>query len=411
MRILIFGGSGFIGGELSKYLMIRKAEVVIFARSSNVNKNYSEFVKWDFNSKLTLEKIKGADVAIHLAHDNKDLKKTYNGTLACISALKKHGVKNQIFFSSYSANKEALSEYGKLKYKIEKKLTEDITIIRPGLVIGNGGVYQKIKKNLLERLFYPIFITEFKVPVINIEDLVEEIYLIIQNKKKPREVNIFEPNFIRLNELIFEIVKNKKNKIGIYMPITFAVILLQINKNANSGLTLDNFKGLVFNQKKPKESNLKRARPYQENKVINNHYKLKASIIEYAVNGLFFSLLAVLLQFVIDSIFLKSNQNFMYSAVIIYILLTLVNYRIQKFWIFYQEPKFKTIQLFFAVNIISLFFLVYINNFLFIFESRLGSEYIYPNFNFFLSLLLVSPCTFLLQSFWTFPNNTRRKLL
>ncbi len=387
---------------------MRKAEVVIFARSPTVSKNYSEFIKWDFNSKLTLEDIKGTDVAIHLAHDNKDLKKTYKGTLACISALKKHGVKNQIFFSSYSANKKALSEYGKLKYKIERKLTEDITIVRPGLVIGNGGVYQKIKKNLLEKVAYPIFITEFLVPVINIEDLVEEIYLIIQNKKKLRQVNIFETNFMRLNELIFEIVKNKKIKIGIYMPITFAVILLQINKYANNGLTLDNFKGLVFNQKK---LTLKKALPYQENSVTNNKYNLKPYIIEYAANGLFFSLLAVLLQFVINSIFLKSNYNFMYSAVIVYILLTFINYRMQKFWIFYQEPKFKSLQLFFAVNIISLAFLVYINHILFIFESKLGPEYIFPNFNFFLSLLLVSPCTFLLQSFWTFPTNTRSKIL
>ena len=410
MRVLIFGGSGFIGGELSKYLMMRKAEVVIFARSSTVNKNYSEFIKWDFNSKLTLEDIKGTDVAIHLANDNNDLKKTYKGTLACISALKKHGVKNQIFFSSYSANKEALSEYGKFKYKIERKLTEDITIVRPGLVIGNGGIYQKIKKNLLEKVAYPIFITEFKVPVINIEDLVEEIYLIIQNKKKPGEVNIFEPNFMRLNELIFEIVKNKKNKIAIYMPITLAVILLQINKYFNNGLTLDNFKGLVFNQKSPKESTLKKAFPYQENNVTINRYNIKSSIIEYGANGLFFSFLAVLLQFFINSIFFNSNHNFMYSAVFVYIFLALVNYRMQKLWIFYQEPNFKSFKLFFAVNIISLVFLVYINKMLFIFESKLGSEYISLNFNYFLSLLLVSPCTFLLQSFWTFPNNTRRKI-
>ncbi len=390
---------------------MRKAEVVIFARSPTVSKNYSEFIKWDFNSKLTLEDIQGTDVAIHLAHDNKDLKKTYKGTLACISALKKHGVKNQIFFSSYSANKKALSEYGKLKYKIERKLTEDITIVRPGLVIGNGGVYQKIKKTLLEKVAYPIFITEFIVPVINIENLVEEIYLIIQKKEKPREVNIFKPNFMRLNELIFEIVKNKKNKIGIYMPITFAVILLQINKYANNGLTLDNFKGLVFNQKKPKKSTLKKALPYQENSVTNNKYNLNPYIIEYAANGLFFSLIALLLQFVINSIFLKSNYYFMYSGVIVYILLTLINYRMQKFWIFYQEPKFKSMQLFFAVNIISLAFLFYINDILFIFESKLGPEYISPNFNFFLSLLLVSPFTFLLQSFWTFPTNTRSKIL
>ena len=75
---------------------------------------------------------------------------------------------------------------------------------------------------------------------------------------------------MRLNELIFEIVKNKKIKIGIYMPITLAVILLQINKKANNGVTLDNFKGLIFNQQKTKESTLKKVLPYQEDNVTNN---------------------------------------------------------------------------------------------------------------------------------------------
>lgn len=411
MRILIFGGSGFIGGELSKYLTLLKAEVVIFARSRPKNNNYSEFIKWDFDSKLTPESIKGAEVAVHLAYDSNDLDKTYKATLACISALKKHGVKNQIFFSSYSANKEAYSEYGKHKYKIERKLSEDITIVRPGLVIGNGGIYQKIKQSLIRTIFYPIFITEFKVPVINIEDLVEKIYLIIQNKKTPRVVNLFEHKLMRLNELIFEIVKNKEIKIGIYMPIIFTVVLLMINKYNNSGLTLDNFKGLVFNQKTTKKSTLKKAFPYQENNLTNNKHKFKSHFLEYAANGLFFSLLALLLQFVITNILLNSNHYFVYSAVIVYIFLTLVNYRMQKFWIFFQEPRFKSIKLFFVVNIISLALLVYVNNMLFIFESKLGFKYISLNFNYFLSLLIISPCTFLLQSLWTFPFNSRRKIL
>ena len=94
---------------------------------------------------------------------------------------------NHLCMNSYHSSAIFIDGYrkGLIKYDVEK-------------------AYQGIKKNLLERLPYPIFITEFKVPVINIEDLVEEIYLIIQNKKKPREVNIFEPNFMRLNELIFD---------------------------------------------------------------------------------------------------------------------------------------------------------------------------------------------------------------
>jgi hypothetical protein len=216
---------------------------------------------------------------------------------------------------------------------------------------------------------------------------------------------------MRLNELIFEIVKNKEIKIGIYMPIIFTVALLRINKYNNNGLTLDNFKGLVFNQKITKESTLKKAFPYQENNVTNNKHKLKSYILEYAANGLFFSLLALLLQFVITSIFLNSNHYFIYSAVIVYIFLALINYRMQKFWIFYQEPKFKSLQLFLVVNIISLALLVYTQKVLLIFESMLGFKYVSLNFNYFLSLLIVSPCAFLFHSLWTFPYNSRRKIL
>lgn len=409
MRILIFGGSGFIGAELSKYLTLHKAEVVIFARSPPKNNNYSEFVKWSFDSKLTQELIKDADAAIHLANDTKDLKKTYYGTLACISELRKHGVKYQMFMSSYSASKEALSEYGQLKYKIEKKLSADITIIRPGLVIGSGGIYQKIKKTLLNNLFYPIFITEYEVPVIAIGKLCKEIYSIIQNKKKPSEVNIFEHKFIRLNQLIFNIVKNKKNKIGIYLPIILTLIVIKLNEFFKNGISLDNFRGLILNQRVKKISAFKPIRSCKENQADNNQITKKTYILEYLINGFFFSLLASCFQALMCYLFIDSKINlFVYSAAIIYILLTIINYQIQKFWIFYQKPSDESFYVFIIVNIISLWLIIYINKALILFEFREDIKFISLNFNYFLSLIFVAPVTFLLQSLWTFAPTSRR---
>ena len=52
------------------------------------------------------------------------------------------GARRQIFISSHSAREDAVSEYGIAKYRIERDYLEaGQTVVRPGLVIGPGGMF------------------------------------------------------------------------------------------------------------------------------------------------------------------------------------------------------------------------------------------------------------------------------
>ena len=56
-------------------------------------------------------------------------------------------MKKQIFVSSYSAHKDAVSNYGKTKYQVEEyfRSLDHFEIIRPSLVIGDGGIFGRMK--------------------------------------------------------------------------------------------------------------------------------------------------------------------------------------------------------------------------------------------------------------------------
>ncbi len=99
---------------------------------------------------------RGSNVVIHAAHDFTAAAKEKNirGTRAWFEVAR--GTR-QIFLSSYSARPDAGSEYGETKYAIEKIfLDAGQAVLRPGLVIGNGGLFAKQRAALLKTPVVPL---------------------------------------------------------------------------------------------------------------------------------------------------------------------------------------------------------------------------------------------------------------
>ena len=87
------------------------------------------------------------DVFLHCAyHSGKDdYQVNVQGTRLWAEQAEKNGVRKQIFISSLTAQGHSLSSYGKAKYDLEKWfLQRGHLIIRPGLVLGPGGSFQKM---------------------------------------------------------------------------------------------------------------------------------------------------------------------------------------------------------------------------------------------------------------------------
>ena len=257
MNIIIFGASGFIGNSLINHLLKKNNNVIGCSRNIVIKKSKKfRFYRWEFGQIITKKLLLNIDCAIHLSHDFNIINgknKTINGTMKIVKFLNNAGVKHQFFFSSYSAYKNSDTNYGKTKFILEKKLKsfKNVLIIRPGLVLGNGGLCKKIKKILNN---FPIFIIpfskKFKVPVISIHKVCHIISCLLNKKYSKKEFNLFEKNFLSIENLFKKINKNLKFLLAVPLPIFFSIFFIKIIKffAFNFNINHENVKGLLSNQ-------------------------------------------------------------------------------------------------------------------------------------------------------------------
>lgn len=177
MKILVTGGSGFIGTRLVDDLLKQNCDVEIFDKVTS--KKYPELVQiGDVRDEQALIKAcNNIDVIYNLAAEHADdvtPKSLYadvniGGAKNVISAARAHKIKKIIFTSSvaiYGLNRgtpnedmdaKPFNEYGRTKYEAEKLFFEwakedernSLTILRPAAIFGEnnrGNVYNLIKQ-------------------------------------------------------------------------------------------------------------------------------------------------------------------------------------------------------------------------------------------------------------------------
>jgi uncharacterized protein YbjT (DUF2867 family) len=172
-----------------------------------------------------------------------------------VTQLRVGGVPRQLFFSSYSAGEHAKSLYGKTKLAVERALGghEDIVIARPGLVIGEGGVYGRIRKWAQRLPVIPLPDGGHgKIPVITIDDLCERTMLLAGMTVPPGEANLFEPKLKSLRELVQEAAEEAGRRPRI-LPVPSGLFLYLLTVAGRLGITLpanaDNLLGFLGNQR------------------------------------------------------------------------------------------------------------------------------------------------------------------
>ena len=257
MNIIIFGASGFIGNSLINYLLKNNNNVIGCSRNIVIKKSKKfRFYRWEFGQIIAKKLLLNIDCAIHLTHDFNTIdgkSRTINGTIKIVKFLKKAGVKHQVFFSSYSAHKNSDTNYGKTKFIIEKKIKslKNVLIIRPGLVLGNGGLCKTIKKMLSNFPFFIIpFSKKFKVPVISIHKVCHITSCLLKKKYSKTEFNPFDKNFLSMQDLFKKINKNLKLLVSVPLPISFSIFFIKVIKffKLNFNINHENIKGLLSNQ-------------------------------------------------------------------------------------------------------------------------------------------------------------------
>jgi NADH dehydrogenase len=198
------------------------------------------------------EDLTGADVVVHLAYDRKaGIESNVTGVRRVFDAANAVGVSRQIFVSSYSARPDAVSEYGRLKYQLETFFLErGQTVVRPGLVIGNGGLFGRNMDRILHTPLLPLLDSGIDLlPVVAVEDLVLAMTILLYGA--PGAYNLFNRELIPMRRFVTAVNRAGRHRAVYFsIPLNWAIGALSCAARLRIRLPvdLDNLRALKQNQ-------------------------------------------------------------------------------------------------------------------------------------------------------------------
>jgi NADH dehydrogenase len=183
----ITGANGFIGKAIIQAYLGTEHKVIAYVRQHPIQPIEGvQYILFDLGKDYPNDFFKPIDILIHLAFNFKPTfieGEDINTKMA--NFIQKSKISYLVFISSFAAaNPITESYYGLTKSKLETIFSKDL-IIRPSLVLGDGGLYNKIQNQLKRLPIVPIFNKgQQTIQTIYIDDLVKSIVILIKNQKK-----------------------------------------------------------------------------------------------------------------------------------------------------------------------------------------------------------------------------------
>jgi nucleoside-diphosphate-sugar epimerase len=251
--IAITGASGFIGSFLKNYF--RQSGYTAISLQRKKNENEQHLRPFDLIQPETISPalFEGVDVLIHCAFvkKQKNQGKTDSnlvGTRALLAAAKQAGVKKFIFFSSVSAHEQALSYYAKSKLEVETLFQgEGTVVLKCGLVIGKGGLFEQMLSYSLARKIIPLM-NGGRQPVqfISIDSVALSLRRIIEADMNGSYV-LAQPHPVSYKQLFLTIEKHfEKSFLFVALPFPFlkAALFFTDRLPISLPVTMENLYGL-----------------------------------------------------------------------------------------------------------------------------------------------------------------------
>ena len=253
MNILITGATGFIGSQLAQTASEKGHCVIGLSSRCDVIPNCVHSFRRKFGERINdvLDK-QPLDAAIHCSYDaGQSPSANIDGTRIWAEDLKMTRVR-QIFISSISAKAPVLSPYGFLKNESEKWfMANDGWVVRPGLVIGSGGLFERMFNVVRKWPVIPLIDGgRLSVYYTSLKGLCDTLIHIAEAAPTKREWNIQQPKPLSLRDVLKEtaaVLKRKRLFVSIpYTPCLWTAWLMSTLR-IPFGFNYDNIAGLRKN--------------------------------------------------------------------------------------------------------------------------------------------------------------------
>lgn len=257
--IVLTGASGFVGRALAAQLLARGMRVCGMARDpQRASRDADPRIVWmrgDLQGDIDPGLWSGASVLVHAAwatdpadparaarHNVAGARQLFQSAATC-------GVQRIVFVSSMSAHPRALSHYGRSKLAVEELLRPDRDLaVRPGFVLGHGGVHQRLTESIRKLPFVPSFYGGRQpIQTIWVEDLARGIANAVQQNLTGR-LTLACPEVVAIDQFYRDIAASigKPNQRLVGLPGGLACGALQFCEKLGLRLpmTSENLLGL-----------------------------------------------------------------------------------------------------------------------------------------------------------------------
>ena len=244
-KIAVIGGSGFLGKSLLQLLLNENAEIILFTRKKDYQKNinkifpnkYIKCIQWNINNlNIIEENIKNVDSIINLCgilFENKsgDFFRVHTDVPAFLGKISlKHKINTLIHVSALGVSTNSESKYSRSKAEGENQLLEHFPngkILRPSLLYGKGdNFFGQFSDMTKISPFLPVISRSTKFQPVFVDDVAKAIIKLLKDRKNKSNIYELAGDIIYSFEELLKILLEIKNIKRFLIPLNPKLMML-----------------------------------------------------------------------------------------------------------------------------------------------------------------------------------------
>ena len=244
-KIAVIGGSGFLGKSLLKFLLSENAEIILFTRKKNYQKNINKIfpdsnircIQWNLNNlKIIEENTKNINCIINLCgilfeNKNGDFFKVHTDLPAFLGRISlKNKINTLIHVSALGVSTTSESKYSRSKAEGENKLLEYFPngkILRPSLLYGKGdNFFGQFSDMTKISPFLPVISRSTKFQPVFVEDVAKAIIKLFKDTKYKNNIYELAGDSIYSFEELLKILLEIKNIKRFLIPLNPKLMMI-----------------------------------------------------------------------------------------------------------------------------------------------------------------------------------------